>query len=314
MVLFQIRKLRAVVTTAAAISCLAATGNMVAATPAVPPNVLYTAAGTFSGVISGLDTFELNNQPFSITIYANEGKRGTTGGPTWAEYTKLKMQGSISTGLLPTPVSIGNQTTGIILAVGNPNADIFQLGTGILLQGLQIGIKANIAAPKGTLTNDHILPLTAPVTLTPSNATATYTFNGTSTTLGINGTLTTTTQPAASTTAGVQLHGAGAQVMTIHGDGSQSVRSLSAAPVDPAATADKVMLRFYASGVREANNVHVQIAGQEVPVHYFGASGHFAGLDQVVVEVPRSLAGSGNVEVMLTADGQAASPIHVHIQ
>jgi len=32
------------------------------------------------------------------------------------------------------------------------------------------------------------------------------------------------------------------------------------------------------------------------------------------VEVPRSLAGMGQVDVVLTADGETASPVHVSIQ
>jgi uncharacterized protein (TIGR03437 family) len=74
------------------------------------------------------------------------------------------------------------------------------------------------------------------------------------------------------------------------------------------------MLQFYASGVRDAADVHVQIAGQEAPVRYAGASGHFPGLDEVTVELPRSMAGMGDVDVVLTVDGQAASPVRIHIQ
>ena len=87
------------------------------------------------------------------------------------------------------------------------------------------------------------------------------------------------------------------------------MRPLSAAPVDLLASPDKMMLQFYASGVHEASEVHVQIAGQEVPVRYSGASGYFPGLDEVIVEVPRSLAGMGQVDVALTADGQTPSPV-----
>jgi hypothetical protein len=113
---------------------------------------------------------------------------------------------------------------------------------------------------------------------------------------------------------GVRLHREGVQVITAHADGSQSVRQLSETPVDLLASSDEVMLRFYAAGVREASDVHVQIAGQEVPVRYSGASGYFPGLDEVIVEVPRSLAGMGQVDVALTADDQTASPVPVHIQ
>jgi uncharacterized protein (TIGR03437 family) len=89
---------------------------------------------------------------------------------------------------------------------------------------------------------------------------------------------------------------------------------MRAAPVDLGAPSDTVMLRFYASGVRDASDVHVRIAGQDVPVIYSGASGHFPGFDEVTVELPRSLAGMGDVDVVLTADGQTASPVRIHIQ
>lgn len=47
---------------------------------------------------------------------------------------------------------------------------------------------------------------------------------------------------------------------------------------------------------------------------YSGASADFPGLDEVVVEVPRNLAGMGQVDVVLTVDGQSANPVPVHIQ
>ena len=92
------------------------------------------------------------------------------------------------------------------------------------------------------------------------------------------------------------------------------MRPLQGAPVDLFASADKVMLQFYASGVREASEVRVQIAGQEVQILHSGASADFPGLDEITVELPRSLAGMGQVDVVLTADGQTASPVRIPIQ
>jgi hypothetical protein len=112
----------------------------------------------------------------------------------------------------------------------------------------------------------------------------------------------------------VLLHTDAVQVITAHADGTQSVRPIQAAPARFGSVIGQVMLQFYASGVRDASEVHVQIAGQDVPVRYAGAAGHFPGLDEVTVEVPRSLAGMGDVDVVLTADGQTASPVRIHIQ
>jgi uncharacterized protein (TIGR03437 family) len=66
--------------------------------------------------------------------------------------------------------------------------------------------------------------------------------------------------------------------------------------------------------VRGASEVRMQIAGQDVPVLYAGASGHFSGLDEVTVEVPRTLAGIGEADAVLTVDGQTASPVRVRLQ
>ena len=56
-----------------------------------------------------------------------------------------------------------------------------------------------------------------------------------------------------------------------------------------------------------------QRAGQSVPVLYAGASS-YAGLDQVDISVPRSLAGTGDVRVYLVADGVASNPAGLKIQ
>jgi hypothetical protein len=134
------------------------------------------------------------------------------------------------------------------------------------------------------------------------------------TTLSVFGKAAATVHTAAAAHASVLLHADAVRVITAHADGTQSVRPMRAAPVDPGASSDTVMLQFYASGVRDASEVHVQIAGQDVPVRYSGASGHFPGLDEVTVDLPRSLAGTGDVDVVLTADGQTASPVRIHIQ
>jgi hypothetical protein len=132
--------------------------------------------------------------------------------------------------------------------------------------------------------------------------------------LAVTGTATGSASPAAGPNPNALLHSDAVEVITAHADGTQSVRPLRGAPVDLSGSSDKVMLQFYASGVRDASEVGVRIAGEDVPVLYSGAAGHFPGLDEVIVEVPRSLAGTGEVDVVLTADGQTAGPVRVAIQ
>jgi hypothetical protein len=294
---------------AAVVSCLGASQCLAAA-----PNVTYTASGTFSSPpVAGADVFKLQGQPFSISVVANEAMVSKNHGPKWAVYNTLKMTGTVQSGLLPTPFAISNSATSILLAAGNPGQDLFMLGSPVSVIGTTLTVTANIVMPKGTITNDHVLPFAASVTLTPANATMTYSDGTSSTTLGINGTLTATV-PGGTADVGVMLHGDGAQAITMHADGTQSVQSIGARAVDLGAPSDVVVLQFYASGIRDAGEVRVRIDGEEAAVLYAGAAGRFSGLDQVSVQVPRSLAGRGEVEVLLTADGQTAGPVRLQIQ
>lgn len=83
-------------------------------------------------------------------------------------------------------------------------------------------------------------------------------------------------------------------------------------PVDFGNDGDLVVLTLYATGVRgrsDLSAVSLQIEGQRLPVQYAGAQSTFPGLDQVDVELPRSLRGRGQVAVTLWVDGRAANPV-----
>jgi hypothetical protein len=318
MVCFQLRKMQAVAI-AAGIFCLTASEKLTAESEATAPNVTYTAAGVFaSPPISGADLFQLQGQAFSISVVANSATTPTSHGPHWAKYGKLKMSGTCQSGLEPTPFSISSGLTSIELATGNPSYDVFEMFAPVSVIGIQINVLATIRMPPGTIANALIHPFASISLGPPDQMTYSNPSTGDSTTLGIaSGTLVATIptgKDATEAPASVQLHGGGAQVVTAHADGSKSVRSIGAGPVELGASSDVVALDFYASGVRDADEIHVQIAGHDVPVLYSGPASHFAGLDEVSVAVPRSLAGSGNVDVALTVDGRAASPVHIQIQ
>jgi uncharacterized protein (TIGR03437 family) len=72
-------------------------------------------------------------------------------------------------------------------------------------------------------------------------------------------------------------------------------------PVD--VTRGDFYLTLYASGLRAARSVSVTVGGAPVPVTYFGPQHQFAGLDQVNVLLPSSLAGRGSVRIEVRADG-----------
>lgn len=297
---------------AAAITGIVAPGQLLA----TAPNVVYTATGVFATPpVSGNDLFKLAGNAYTLSVTANAATVPTTHGQQWAKYTKLKMTGSVQSGLLPTPTSISNNATNIQLAFGNPSYDVYGLFTPVVVVGITLQVVATIHMPPGTITTALIHPFTAPVTLTPAIGTMSYSDGTNTTVLGLNGTLSTKlAQVTTGGAASVMLHSAGAQVITGHAGGPQSVHSVSGSPVQLASTTEQVALRFFASGVRDASQVHVQIAGQEVQVLYAGAANHFEGLDEVSVLLPRSLAAMGDADVVLTADGQTAKPVHIQIQ
>ena len=76
-------------------------------------------------------------------------------------------------------------------------------------------------------------------------------------------------------------------------------------PIDLTVPGD-VYLSLYATGVRHASalsDVSCKIGSTTVPVQYAGAQGDFPGLDQVNIQLPASLAGTGEQGVILTVGG-----------
>jgi uncharacterized protein (TIGR03437 family) len=91
--------------------------------------------------------------------------------------------------------------------------------------------------------------------------------------------------------------------------------SYSATPINMGAATDKVYLTIYGTGLQAAGqaNVSVTVNGVTAPVLYAGSSG-FTGVDQVNVQLPASLAGSGEVTLQVTASGIAANAVQISIQ
>lgn len=317
MVLINVRKKSILRAALATVFVLAVSGLSGAAEPnTTAPNVTITASGTFATPpLSGADSLKLAGQPFSISIVANAASMPVKHGPNWGIFYPFKMTGTVHSGILPTPVNIASAAASIYQLVG-PDFDDFATAFPVRVIGLNLKIQAEIVMPPNTIPKFFIHPFAA-VALTPGNATMTYS-NGTETTaLAIDTGTLIGKLPNGQTTGApppVALHANGAQVITARADGSRSERSMSAGPVTLAASNDQVALKFYASGVRDASNVQVRIGGEEATVLYAGKSGYFGGLDEVIIQVPRSLAGRGAVDVLLSADSQTAPAVQVEIQ
>ena len=86
-------------------------------------------------------------------------------------------------------------------------------------------------------------------------------------------------------------------------------------PISLGSSTEQVYLEMYGTGIRNANSVTATVGSLSVPVLFAGAAPGFAGEDQVNIgPLPDALAGKGSVNIVLTADGQAANTVNVTIQ
>jgi uncharacterized protein (TIGR03437 family) len=306
-------KMRWIAIAAAVICGFAASQNLVAASC---PGALiaYTTAGQFGSTpASGKDLLQLAGEPFELTVYACNTMTPTKTGPSYAVYSPVGMTGIVQSGILGYPTKIRGYA-GLILAAATGSPDAIEIIAPVEIEpGVTINIQGVLTIPAGTLNSTSIAPFSK-VSMVTGKSVLSYSASGNSSTLYVGGVVGAAAYTGAAANASPRLLADAAHVITVHADGTQTVRPMHAAPVDAGASSDTVLLQFYASGVRDASEVQVRIAGQEVPVRYSGAASHFAGLDEVTVEVPRSLAGLGDVDVVLTADGQTANPVRIHIQ
>jgi uncharacterized protein (TIGR03437 family) len=87
-----------------------------------------------------------------------------------------------------------------------------------------------------------------------------------------------------------------------------------AVPIDLGPEGDEVILMLFGTGIRHGSAAFVWIGGHELAPSYFGPQHEFAGLDQVNVPLPRSLAGRGEVEIVLSVDGKASNPVTLQVK
>jgi uncharacterized protein (TIGR03437 family) len=74
---------------------------------------------------------------------------------------------------------------------------------------------------------------------------------------------------------------------------------------------DRLFLVLYGTGLRGAAGAgtHLKIGNIELAILYIGNQTEFPGLDQINVELPPTLAGSGEVEIQLEVEGKRANTL-----
>ncbi len=165
----------------------------------------------------------------------------------------------------------------------------------------------------------------APPEAAPGTATVTITSgNGAVST----GTINIATVAPSLFAANADGQGVGAMVVVrVRPDGSQVFESavrfdpaqnkFVSAPIDLSAENEQVVLLMFGTGLHNRtalSTVSVNIGGVNAQVDYAGPQPGFAGLDQINVRLPRSLAGRGEVDVMVVVDGRTANTIKAFIK
>jgi uncharacterized protein (TIGR03437 family) len=119
---------------------------------------------------------------------------------------------------------------------------------------------------------------------------------------------------------------AAAQVVIGHADGSQTLIPAIATcsssgctpiPINLGSSTDQAYLVLFGTGIRGAGGasaVTATVGNTACNATYAGPQNTYFGLDQVNVELPHSLAGSGTVNVVITAAGETANTVTVDIQ
>ena len=87
-------------------------------------------------------------------------------------------------------------------------------------------------------------------------------------------------------------------------------------PMSLGGPSDNLIVSLYGTGWRNSamQNTWARIGGVPSTVQYIGPVAGAPGLDQVNLFVPRSLAGSGEVPVVLTTNGQTANTVTISLQ
>jgi uncharacterized protein (TIGR03437 family) len=115
-------------------------------------------------------------------------------------------------------------------------------------------------------------------------------------------------------------------LLRVSGNGSQTVEVIATTSptgqrvplaIDLGPESDQVFLVLFGTGFRRRSAlsaVTATIGGAEAEVLFAGTQGGLAGLDQANIRIPRSLAGRGEVEVVLRVDGKAANIVRIAVK
>ncbi|MFN0085442.1 MAG: hypothetical protein ACKVX9_08645 [Blastocatellia bacterium] len=206
-----------------------------------------------------------------------------------------------SSNTVPLPTSLGGSTVRVRDSLGTERpAPLFFVSAGqvnyLVPQGTAIGTAtATITASDGKVSTGNLQVSTVAPGLFSANASG---------------------QGVAAATA-LRLKGNGAQSYEPVALFDSAQNRFISMPIDIGQNTDQVFLVLFGSGFRNRSSlvgVVAQIGGTAAEVLYAGPQGSFFGLDQLNIRVPRSLAGRGEVDVVILIDGKVANNVRVNIK
>lgn len=118
-----------------------------------------------------------------------------------------------------------------------------------------------------------------------------------------------------------------ATILRVKANGEQSYEPIAqynaatfryeAVPIDLGAETEQIFLVAFGTGFRNRSAlsaVTATMGGANAEVTFAGAHGSLVGVDQTNIHIPRSLAGRGNVDVVLRVDGKMANTVTLNVR
>ncbi|MFN0086256.1 MAG: BACON domain-containing protein [Blastocatellia bacterium] len=116
-------------------------------------------------------------------------------------------------------------------------------------------------------------------------------------------------------------------VLRVTADGVQSYEPLAewnaaqnrftARAIDFGNPTHQLYLILFGTGLRHCSApaaASASLGGVDAPILFAGPQGAFAGLDQINLQIPRALAGRGEIDILISIDGQTANTIRINVK
>src|ERR1017187_5703169 len=204
---------------------------------------------------------------------------------------------AVAAGAPPLPATLGNTTLSVTDSAGTA------LGASLYYAG---PTQINFVVPDGTATG------AATVTVAKSGQTVA---TGTMQVAAVSPGLFTASGDGKGAAAAIALKAAASGAQTWQYTATcTAAGSCTTVPIDLGAATDQVYLELYGTGIRGSKTAITATIGGTSATPAFAVQPQYPGMDQVNLLIDRSLAGRGEVDVVLTVDGAAANTVKINVK